>query len=66
MIWYLPGLAFLQVGGSFVELAGVAAAGLVVGLIFRHFLARTSRRDQMRQYLPELPKVRKLRPANGS
>jgi len=34
MVWYLPGLAFLQVGGSFVELCGVAASGLVVARLF--------------------------------
>jgi hypothetical protein len=36
MVWYLPGLAFLQVGGSFVELGGVAASGLVVARLFRY------------------------------
>ena len=40
VIWYLPGLAFLQVGGSFVELGGVAASGLVVGLLLRHVAVR--------------------------
>jgi len=44
MLWYLPGLAFLQVGGSFVELGGVAASGLVVCLLFRYFGSRTERR----------------------
>src|SRR5262245_11453592 len=43
MIWYLPGLAFLQVGGSFVELAGMAASGLVVAILFR-YLAVSRRR----------------------
>jgi hypothetical protein len=44
MLWYIPGLAFLQVGGSFVELGGVAASGLVVCLMFRYFASRTQRR----------------------
>jgi hypothetical protein len=37
MLWYLPGLALLQVGGSFVELGGVAASGVVVAHLFRTF-----------------------------
>jgi hypothetical protein len=51
MIWYLPGLAFLQVGGSFVELGGVAASGLVVGLIFRSFLVRRRRQPEVAQVI---------------
>jgi hypothetical protein len=47
MIWYLPGLALLQVGGSFVELGGVAASGFVVATVFRHFTARPHRRPAM-------------------
>jgi hypothetical protein len=55
MIRYLPGLAFLQVGGSFVELGGVAASGLAVALLFRSVLVR--RRPQ-----PEAAPVIALRP----
>ena len=31
-LWFLPGLSLLQVGGSFVEVASTAAAGLIMGL----------------------------------
>jgi hypothetical protein len=43
VVWFLPGLSLLQVGGSFVEMTSSAAAGLVVALTFRklsgHFIA---------------------------
>ena len=32
-IWYLPGLAFLQAGGQFVEITATAAASLAVALL---------------------------------
>jgi hypothetical protein len=32
LLWYLPGLSLLQVGGSFMEVTSVAAAGFVVAL----------------------------------
>jgi hypothetical protein len=33
MLWFLPGLAFLNVGGSLVEVTGTLAASVVVGLL---------------------------------
>jgi hypothetical protein len=45
MVWYLPGLAFLQVGGSFVELGGVAASGFVVARLFRYLTPRKRRAE---------------------
>ena len=32
LLWYLPGLSFLQVGGSFMEVTSTAAAGLIVAI----------------------------------
>ncbi|HEY7473373.1 MAG TPA: hypothetical protein VH679_00055 [Vicinamibacterales bacterium] len=33
LIWYLPGLSLLQVGGSFMEVTSTAGAGLVVAIV---------------------------------
>lgn len=33
LLWYMPGLSFLQVGGSFMELTSTAAAGVAVALL---------------------------------
>jgi hypothetical protein len=43
-LWYLPGLAMLQVGGSFVEVTGGAGASLVAALILNQLLARIGAR----------------------
>ncbi len=32
LLWYLPGLSLLQVGGSFMEVTSTAAAGLIVAV----------------------------------
>jgi hypothetical protein len=37
VLWWLPGLSLLQVGGSLVEAVSGAAAGLVVALLLNHF-----------------------------
>lgn len=42
LIWYLPGLSLLQVGGSFMEVTSTAAAGLVVAIAL----------NRAAQYLP--------------
>lgn len=43
-LWYLPGLGLLQVGGSFVDVTSVAAAGFGVAVILNyittHFVGR--------------------------
>ena len=38
--WYLPGLAFLQTGGSLVEVAGTCCASIVVMIIMNRSLNR--------------------------
>ncbi len=35
LMWYLPGLSLLQIGGSFVELTSTAGAGLAMALLLR-------------------------------
>ena len=40
-VWYLPGLALLQVGGAFVEVVSTAAACLAVTGIL-HYMTRRS------------------------
>ena len=36
--WYLPGIAFLNVGGSFVETTAMAAASLAMALLVKWFV----------------------------
>ncbi|MGA2590648.1 MAG: hypothetical protein ABSH32_12085 [Bryobacteraceae bacterium] len=38
VLWFLPGIAFLQVGGQLVEITASAAASLVVALLVNRFL----------------------------
>ena len=38
LLWYLPGLSLLQIGGSFVELTSTAGAGLVMALLLRQLM----------------------------
>lgn len=40
VLWWLPGLSLLQVGGSLVEAVGSAGAGLVIGLAIYRFQGR--------------------------
>jgi len=40
LLWYLPGLSLLQIGGSFAEATSSAAAALVIALALRRFLTR--------------------------
>jgi hypothetical protein len=44
VLWYLPGLAFLQVGGQLVEITASAAAALVVAIIVNRVLDRLQRK----------------------
>ena len=37
--WYLPGIAFLNVGGSFVETTASAAASLAMALLVKWFIS---------------------------
>jgi len=40
VLWYLPGISFLQVGGSLMEVTSSAAASLVVALLANKYLDR--------------------------
>jgi hypothetical protein len=42
-LWYLPGLALLQVGGSLVEVTASSAASLVAALVVNQLLFRRAR-----------------------
>ena len=45
VLFYLPGLAFLQVGGQLTEITASAAASLVVALLVNRFLDRLQRKQ---------------------
>src|SRR5204863_7030994 len=40
VLWFLPGISLLQVGGSLVEMTASAAASIVVALITNKYLER--------------------------
>jgi hypothetical protein len=44
VLWFLPGIALLQVGGQLVELTASAAASLVVALLVNRYLDRSQAR----------------------
>jgi hypothetical protein len=44
VLWFLPGIALLQVGGQLVELTASAAASLIVALLANRYLDRLQRR----------------------
>jgi hypothetical protein len=44
VLWFLPGIALLQVGGQLVELTASAAASLIVALLANKYLARLQTR----------------------
>lgn len=46
VLWYLPGLAFLQVGGSLVEVLTCAVSGFVVASLVNRFLDRLQQRGE--------------------
>lgn len=45
-LWYLPGVAMLQVGGVFVEVTGTAAASIVATLTVNRFVRHGLLRDR--------------------
>jgi hypothetical protein len=49
--WYLPGAAFLQVGGSFVEVTAGAAAALAAAALVK-WLVTLGRREDGRKREP--------------
>ncbi len=44
VLWFLPGLAFLQVGGQLVEVTASAAASLIVAIMVNKYLYRMQTR----------------------
>ncbi len=44
VLWYLPGISFLQVGGSLVEVTASAAASIVVAMLANGYLDRRHRK----------------------
>ncbi len=49
VLWYLPGLAFLQVGGQLVEVTASAAASIVVALMVNRYLNHLQRKQSANQ-----------------
>jgi hypothetical protein len=45
VLFFLPGLAFLQVGGQFVEVTASAAGSLIVALLVNRYLHRYQRKQ---------------------
>jgi len=45
VLWFLPGVALLQVGGQLVELTASAAASLIVALLVNKYLHRLQTKD---------------------
>jgi hypothetical protein len=43
VLWYLPGFALLQIGGSFVEVTASAGAGIVVAVVVNRIVDRITR-----------------------
>lgn len=43
VVWYVPGMSLLQVGGSFIELTVSAVAGIVVAFMANKYLERLER-----------------------
>lgn len=73
ILWFLPGICFLQVGGQLVEVTGSAAGAFVLALIIKRFVfgrpravdSRAARQHQMAFNFPvvdTLPKLNKARP----
>jgi len=52
VLFYLPGLSFLQVGGQLTEITASAAASLFVALLVNRFLDRLQRKQDTHDYLP--------------
>jgi hypothetical protein len=52
VLWFLPGVSLLQVGGQLVELTAGAAASLIVALIVNRYLDRFQRKQKVMTTLP--------------
>jgi hypothetical protein len=67
VLWWLPGLSLLQVGGSLVEAVGGGATGLVIGLALRSSLAsRAPRQHDDRAVLTAAPYTVAIDPKSPS
>lgn len=62
VLWFLPGIALLQVGGQLVELTASAAGSLVAALIVNKYLERL-RGKQTEKAAPSSPVFPKIRSA---
>jgi hypothetical protein len=60
VLFYLPGLSFLQVGGQLVEITASIAASIIVALIANRYLDRLQRKDSEHDPIAARPVV--LRP----
>lgn len=60
VLYFLPGVALLQVGGQLVELTASAAASLIVAFLVNRYLDRLHARPAISQspYAPPLPRLR--------
>jgi hypothetical protein len=60
VLWFLPGISLLQVGGQLVELTASAAASLVVALMVNRYLDRLQHKqtDKAAAPSPVIPKLR--------
>jgi hypothetical protein len=65
VLWFLPGLALLQVGGQMVELTASAGASLVVALLANRYLDRLQTKRTKREPLAS-PAVSQLRSWHGN
>jgi|SRR5579862_4160909 len=54
VLWFLPGISLLQVGGQLVELTASAGASLVVALMVNKYLDRLQRKQTEKAILPAL------------
>jgi hypothetical protein len=52
VLFYLPGLAFLQVGGQLVEVTASAGASIIVALLANKYLSRLQRKHDEHDDLP--------------
>jgi hypothetical protein len=54
VLWYLPGISLLQVGGSMVEVTTSAVASFFVALMANKYLERTERRHVLEAAVTDL------------
>lgn len=62
VLWYLPGLSLLQVGGSLIEVTSTAAAGWVVAMLANRYLDRFQKRNTQNITVLALPLISGVQP----